>query len=762
MKREFLKLLEKGIPLHGGLRKRCFLIKNNQEKWVFSLWPEGSLSSERIRQTIKKELLVKEKGLPARQWEKIGGRWLIRIWYHQRRYWLGVGNYLPGQTSLKWSGAHLQTAGQMLARLHNTFRKRDGNTLIHLDFARGNVLFDKEARVIGILDFEESVWGKVEKDLGCSLSFLVVDNSWQETSKIWGDFLKGYTEGGGSFDYDRVKKHYQTFLRKRMKDSPKKAFIQLARQRLETLQGEIKAKIFSQDELTIGVRKQWGKRVVFTVGSFELLHWGHLEYLERAKAAGSFLVVGVTSDKSRRRVKGKPYPLISDRTRAETLAHLKVVDAVIVVAGDRLEKALGKIRPDVFFTTKDDWEKGIRNPKEEELVRKWGGRVVKTVYSYPQVSSSQLAERVALLKIRQVLFSKVRRQPMLRFKKEKRVNKFVRFRDLEKLEHQLHRAKKTIVFASLTADLFHLGHARFILKARSLGDVLVIGVPSNRSVTILKGVGRPMIDEKARALVLAKLRSVDRVVVFDERTVLKCLKKLKPDVFFTVREDWNTGLLNSPEACFIKSIKGKIVRSVRQAPYLSASKMINKAAGEVIQKKFEELLRIARETPVLDADQGGFDPHSRDVQLAARENGFYQKVLEAVAQRGKCVFCDLKKKYLVAEKNKVVLTVALYPYTDGHLLIIPRRHLESVDQLTALEQTAIFDLTSRGKALLNRSLKIANFWLLIREGNGIKAGKTVDHLHFHLLPYDPRVIRMADTTLKIAPLKLAQILRKSR
>ena len=208
----------------------------------------------------------------------------------------------------------------------------------------------------------------------------------------------------------------------------------------------------------------------------------------------------------------------------------------------------------------------------------------------------------------------------------------------------------------------------------------------------------------------------------------------------------------------MKTIKGKIVRSEKQSPYLSASKMIDKAAGELIQKKFSDLIRTARETSVFDADNG-FDPHSPQSQLAAREQGFYEKVLKAVAQRGKCVFCDLKDKYLVAEKNGVVLTVALFPYIDGHLLIIPRRHIELMKDLNEKEREAVFYLSALGEKILKKQLGIENIWFLLREGKGIKVGKTVDHLHFHLMPYDPKVIKMGETELKVTPLAMAKKLR---
>ncbi len=176
-----------------------------------------------------------------------------------------------------------------------------------------------------------------------------------------------------------------------------------------------------------------------------------------------------------------------------------------------------------------------------------------------------------------------------------------------------------------------------------------------------------------------------------------------------------------------------------------------------MQKEFAGILKTAQQTAVLNAD---FDPHDESAQLGAREKGFYDQVLEAVAKRNKCVFCDLKEKYIISKKGDWVLTVALYPYIDGHLLIIPKRHIESMADLSKKDQENIFALEKKGRELLKKSLGLNNFWFILREGKGIKVGKTVEHLHFHLMPYDSGVIKMVDKKLTTTPLKMAQKLRK--
>jgi rfaE bifunctional protein nucleotidyltransferase chain/domain len=87
-----------------------------------------------------------------------------------------------------------------------------------------------------------------------------------------------------------------------------------------------------------------------------------------------------------------------------------------------------------------------------------------------------------------------------------------------------------IVFANGCFDTLHVGHIRYLEGARREGDVLVVGVNSDSTVCALKGPGRPILDEKARAVLVASLRAVDYVLLFSEATVEPLLEALRPDV----------------------------------------------------------------------------------------------------------------------------------------------------------------------------------------------------------------------------------------
>jgi rfaE bifunctional protein nucleotidyltransferase chain/domain len=89
---------------------------------------------------------------------------------------------------------------------------------------------------------------------------------------------------------------------------------------------------------------------------------------------------------------------------------------------------------------------------------------------------------------------------------------------------------KRIVFANGCFDTLHVGHVRYLEGARREGDVLVVGVNADASVCKLKGPGRPILDQQARAHLVAALRSVDYVVIFSEPNVESLLESLRPDV----------------------------------------------------------------------------------------------------------------------------------------------------------------------------------------------------------------------------------------
>jgi D-beta-D-heptose 7-phosphate kinase/D-beta-D-heptose 1-phosphate adenosyltransferase len=140
-------------------------------------------------------------------------------------------------------------------------------------------------------------------------------------------------------------------------------------------------------------RAEWraaSLRVVFTNGCFDLLHPGHVALLERARAEGDRLVVGLNSDESVRAIKGPLRPVLPEAERKETLLALEPVDRVIVYDEPTPLEVIEALRPDVLVKGAD-WARDAIVGRE--VVERGGGRVVR-VELLPGLSSSALLERI--------------------------------------------------------------------------------------------------------------------------------------------------------------------------------------------------------------------------------------------------------------------------------------------------------------------------------------------------------------------------------
>lgn len=104
--------------------------------------------------------------------------------------------------------------------------------------------------------------------------------------------------------------------------------------------------------------------------------------------------------------------------------------------------------------------------------------------------------------------------------------------DLEGVVRETTRARETgatIVLANGCFDLLHVGHIRYFAGAKALGDVLVVGVNSDKQARALKGDGRPFMRESERAELVSAIRNVNMVTIFDEPTVEKLIRAIRPD-----------------------------------------------------------------------------------------------------------------------------------------------------------------------------------------------------------------------------------------
>jgi D-glycero-beta-D-manno-heptose 1-phosphate adenylyltransferase len=145
--------------------------------------------------------------------------------------------------------------------------------------------------------------------------------------------------------------------------------------------------------LRFGREKRNGRRVVFTNGCFDLLHPGHIETLEKARNLGNALVVGVNSDRSVRQMKGARRPIVPEQERAEVLAALECVDAVLIFDEPTPQEIVAALLPDVLVKG-GDWASDQIIGRED--VEAAGGRVV----SVPVVagySTSAMLEKIRKL-----------------------------------------------------------------------------------------------------------------------------------------------------------------------------------------------------------------------------------------------------------------------------------------------------------------------------------------------------------------------------
>ena len=129
--------------------------------------------------------------------------------------------------------------------------------------------------------------------------------------------------------------------------------------------------------------------------------------------------------------------------------------------------------------------------------------------------------------------------------------------DAVSLVSVLRAAGKKIVFTNGVFDLLHPGHLRYLQHARSLGDALVVGVNSDRSVRANKGPGRPITTEDERAEVLAAFACVDGVVIFDEDTPHDLIAALQPDVLVK-GADWADDAIVGRD--IVEARGGRVVR----------------------------------------------------------------------------------------------------------------------------------------------------------------------------------------------------------
>src|SRR5918992_2254998 len=160
----------------------------------------------------------------------------------------------------------------------------------------------------------------------------------------------------------------------------------------EKLRADAISRILDRNRLIarVAIARKNGARVVFANGCFDILHVGHVRYLEAARALGDLLVVGINADEQVRALKGEGRPYVPERERAEVVASLRAVDLVTIFHEPTVEQLLLAVRPDIHAKGTDYTEETI---PERAVVRSYGGRVA--IVGDPKThSTSEMIRRV--------------------------------------------------------------------------------------------------------------------------------------------------------------------------------------------------------------------------------------------------------------------------------------------------------------------------------------------------------------------------------
>jgi rfaE bifunctional protein nucleotidyltransferase chain/domain len=153
------------------------------------------------------------------------------------------------------------------------------------------------------------------------------------------------------------------------------------------------AEYFTREQL-VAQRQTWraeGKKVVFTNGCYDILHPGHVRFLERARSLGDVLILALNTDASVQRLKGPSRPFLNERLRAELAVHLQAVDAVVLFDEDTPRDLIAAVLPDVLVKGAD-WSHFIAGREEVQAA---GGQVL-TLSLEPGYSTTDIAEKIIL------------------------------------------------------------------------------------------------------------------------------------------------------------------------------------------------------------------------------------------------------------------------------------------------------------------------------------------------------------------------------
>lgn len=163
------------------------------------------------------------------------------------------------------------------------------------------------------------------------------------------------------------------------------------------------------DDLGDQLRER-GKKIVFTAGAWDMLHVGQARYLDEAKKHGDVLVAGLSANAVIKKLKGPNKPIFDELIRAEMLTYLKSVDFVTILPTASCQPAIALLKPDVYVTVQEDWNKDYKESKEYKTMKKYGGKIEIVGRQSPFISTTSILEKVAGSQLADLLKNMVKYQ----------------------------------------------------------------------------------------------------------------------------------------------------------------------------------------------------------------------------------------------------------------------------------------------------------------------------------------------------------------
>lgn len=160
-------------------------------------------------------------------------------------------------------------------------------------------------------------------------------------------------------------------------------------------------------------------------------------------------------------------------------------------------------------------------------------------------------------------------------------NKITNLEELKQIVENLKSQGKKIVWTNGCFDILHIGHIRYLQKAKEAGDILIVGINSDESTKQIKGPNRPIINESERAEILAALSCIDYIIIFSELHPIKYLELIKPD-FYVKGGDYNIDTIVQEERKIVESYRGEII-IINVSANSSTTNIIEKIKSDTVK-----------------------------------------------------------------------------------------------------------------------------------------------------------------------------------